>query len=198
MKPRRYLVLLIVFITASIFILSISVSSLSFGYKWTNTPRTVYFSSNMDSIGRSEIQKAMTKWNQVKVKNLSPVYMILSSSSQQNSIDYQNSFQSYVAYCNISHSTTEIFSVNIDLNTYYYNFSQGAVAGCYDVQSIVLHELGHGLGIRHCHEAGDSDPCWSPTCNANVMYRLVYTNTTKRSFQPYDTASYQSIYWNDY
>lgn len=104
--------------------------------------------ASQDREGVVEVQQAMAKWNQVKNNNVSPVYMVLSSSGPQlNTVDYRGSLQSYVAYCDINHSSTEIFQVNISLNTTYYNFGQGAIPGCYDVQSIVMHELGHGLGI---------------------------------------------------
>ena len=101
----------------------------------------------------------------------------------------------WVGYTDPTLSGDEILSVNIYLNTWLYEFSVGGSSSSYDIRTVVQHELGHALGVAHCHEEGDPDPCWSPTCNDNVMYRLIELGEVRTTFQPYDTASYINIYW---
>ena len=42
----------------------------------------------------------------------------------------------------------------------------------YDVKSVILHELGHALGIAHCHELEDGETCFSPTCKKKASKNL--------------------------
>ena len=53
-----------------------------------------------------------------------------------------------------------------------------------DLQSVVLHELGHALGLGHA-----SDP-------ASVMFASYTSTTLKRALQPDDIAGLKSIYGN--
>ena len=84
-------------------------------------------------------------------------------------------------------------SFTITFNLQDFSFSTSAESGKHDIQTISLHELGHAIGIAHCHEIGASS-CFSTTCTSNVMKPTSSTNTTRRSLQPYDSASKQSIY----
>ena len=72
------------------------------------------------------------------------------------------------------------------------NWSIGASPGCYDIQTVVLHELGHVLGVAHCHE--ENEVCYNSTCELNVMNRLTSPNSVRTTFQYYDTTSYKVIY----
>lgn len=71
-------------------------------------------------------------------------------------------------------------------------FSFGtAEAETYDFASTVLHELGHALGIAHCHEKNES--C-SYECSANVMNPNGAIGATKMVLQDYDKASLVVVY----
>lgn len=72
-------------------------------------------------------------------------------------------------------------SSDIDINANY-SWANGAAPGRYDVQTIVLHEIGHSVGLDH---SGNSNA---------VMYAYAYTNTTKRSLHSDDINGVQSIY----
>ena len=71
------------------------------------------------------------------------------------------------------------------------NYSIGPVNNKYDIQSVVVHEIGHVLGIAHCHEDGGS--C-SYTCSSNVMNPTIPAGATRRTWQEFDKASLIVIY----
>ena len=69
-----------------------------------------------------------------------------------------------------------------------------------------MHELGHTIGIAHCHQASDNT-CFDPKCVAfgfggnlnlsvavNIMNPACSKNYTRRVFQAYDSSSYQLMY----
>lgn len=120
--------------------------------------------------------------------------MFLTTGEAENSVVYYPSWWGWVGYCEPVAVGNELLSVTVKLAEEH-NFTIGGSSNSFDIKSIVLHELGHALGVAHCHEDGDPDPCWSPTCNDNVMYRLFDHGEVRTTFQPYDTASYISIYW---
>lgn len=92
----------------------------------------------------------------------------------------------------------------IDHVIIYLNFDQpfqegpgGLYTEYYDVQSVILHELGHAIGIAHCHEKveGQEERCHSQTCAINVMRPTLDLNTHLRTLAEYDIASKQLIYY---
>lgn len=168
---------------------------LSLGYKWDDTPRDVEFYCPFTGNAKSAVQSAMTRWNSIRdIDGNRMVTMVLSTdSSAECSIVYDNWLGYQVAYCNLDYLGTSILGAHIEVNTLY-DFTFGGSSGTYDIQSVVQHELGHALGIAHCHETDSSSPCLSPTCDLNVMNPISHTGTTRRVLQDYDTASYKIIY----
>lgn len=75
-----------------------------------------------------------------------------------------------------------------------FTFTVGAASNKYDIQTVATHELGHAIGVAHCHEKGES-PCFSTTCSSNVMMREISSNSTRRTLTDYDKSSKQVIYW---
>lgn len=74
-----------------------------------------------------------------------------------------------------------------------YEFTCGTQQqGKYDFKSVILHELGHTLGIAHCHES-DSKAC-SSDCSNNVMGPILKDATARTVLQNYDKASVVSVY----
>ncbi|MBU2666629.1 matrixin family metalloprotease [Actinoplanes bogorensis] len=63
-----------------------------------------------------------------------------------------------------------------------HNWSVGAVANSFDVETVGLHELGHILGLQHS------------TVNGSVMFPSVSANFTLRVLQPDDRAGIEALY----
>lgn len=183
-----------------ILILSPNVSAVTartaLGFRWPNTPRDVLFRCDFATAEREAVRSAMQAWNGVKDPDgRSPVSMYLSSGTASSSIergylddDALGVTQPILA----AGSSTNLYGVKIILNSNK-SFSVGAQSGKYDIQSVVQHELGHALGVAHCHTKGGAYT--TPTCPNNVMCPTLGTGTTRRTFKAYDTASYIVIYW---
>ena len=148
-------------------------SAKDLGYKWNKTSITFYcgFSGSQ----KTAVQSAMTKWNAVKNSaGKTMVKMSLTTGTADNTVEFNSLLpQQYVGYCDTNASGGRIYSVKVKLNSGK-QWSVGKASGKYDVQTIVIHELGHALGIAHCHELDSSykdGPCWSATCLSNVCIR---------------------------
>ena len=107
--------------------------------------------------------------------------------------------EEFLGYTEETLESNEVYIafVTIYLNEEDYEWANGSVAGKFDVQTVVTHELGHALGIMHCHEKyhyPDGVACWSDTCLQNMMNPYISPGTTRRNLQTYDTASYIVIY----
>lgn len=78
----------------------------------------------------------------------------------------------------------------------HFNYSYGSTeSGKYYYASVVAHEIGHALGIAHCHELTNGDSCPSSSnCSANLMNPIMPIATKKLTLQSYDSASLISIY----
>ena len=134
------------------------------GYRWHKS--NVYFNNDFNSSQKAAVQSAMNKWDAVKNSDgNSMVTFRLAADTADNSVSYKNNYKSQVGYCYVTKSGTNLEAVQIWLDSGY-QWSTSAQSGKYDIQTVVQHELGHALGIAHCHE-GDG-PCWSYTCLSNV------------------------------
>ncbi len=164
---------------------------------WPKTPTTVYFTCQFTGSERAACQYAMGAWNNVLAfdgDRMVRLEMTTSPSEPYSEITrrYDKDW-GYAGYC-VHHPETgpltwvEIW-INDDLP-----YSVGAKPGTRDLQSIVVHELGHALGVAHCHELGTScflDPF---TCSSNVMNPSVPYTQNRRVLSDYDKGSYRAIY----
>lgn len=172
---------------------------LHFNYKWPVCPNVITVRCDIPETGA--VQSAMNSWNAVKDFSGRGMltFRMTTSGSNSNYIHYINDVGrgDYIAYCDPTFidpkTETEVKSIEIWLNKYGHSFSVGAKSGCYDVQSVVVHELGHALCVKHCHEKNASS-CFSATCTSNVMNWSVPIGKTRRNLTSYDKSSYQVIY----
>ena len=177
------------------------------GRYWANVPRNVYFYFDESTSTRVEasdassaIQSAMNAWNAVRdgSGNKMVTLGLTSDSSSANTIKFillplTNMFEYAGRTEYTPEEGTEIESAKVWLNARYLWATDGSDDGL-DTQTIVQHELGHVLGVAHCHETDESS-CFSATCSSNVMQPTFYYGDVYRSFTDYDTSSYIVIYW---
>lgn len=167
----------------------------SFGYKWDNTPRTVNYYCTFTGSEKTAVQNAMNTWNNVKSATTggNMVTMAISNNKRSEcSIEMVNDASLPLSHCEPDVLGYSILGMAIYFNQAY-GISIGATTGKYDLQSLATHELGHSIGIKHCHESGET--CISSTCTSNAMNPVAELNSTsRRNLQLYDTSSYQYIY----
>ena len=195
-KTRWILNLLLVVVLFATFTLSANAAEprKSIGYKWENKSNTVYFYCGFNSVWKEALSASMTSWNNVKnVNNETIVPMAFTSNSSHSNKIYATSGQTWLAKM-FPTVTGEYFdTVKIAFNSGDFAFSVGAVSGKYDIQSVATHEMGHAIGIAHCHEQTETT-CSIGTCPTNVMNPSIASNTIRRDLTAYDTSSKKVIY----
>lgn len=172
-------------------------SAKSLPYRWykTSIPFNCYFSANQ----RAAVTRACGKWSDVRTTNekqMLSLYVVQDSVTVDNVIRFEDlSLWGDIGKCIPEYTEQgKLMSVTIKLHSGA-KLSVGKAKGCYDIQTIVQHELGHAIGIAHCHEASEgSGPCWSATCLKNVMYPIARTNYQNITLTDYDISSYRLIY----
>lgn len=169
---------------------------LSNGLKWYDTPRNIFFYCDFDTAEREAVRNAMNTWNAVRTPdNGYMVSMFLTTGEANNSVVKVPSYNAWIGYFEKVSIGDELLSVTIELDSQR-NWSTTGAADAYDVQTVVLHELGHALGVAHCHEASEgAGPCWSATCLTNVMNPSGAKGRINTTLKDYDTASYILVYW---
>ncbi|MFG6342799.1 MAG: matrixin family metalloprotease [Lachnospiraceae bacterium] len=199
MKKIKYLKIFL-FMMALLCTFSVSVKAAEarkgLGYKWSDKYATVYFYCGFNDTWKNAISAGMSSWNAVKETstNKSIVPLAFTSNSSHSNKIYTTSGVTWIAYTFPDQSNGIYNSANIAFNTGSCSFTVGAASGKYDIQTVATHELGHAIGVAHCHEEGDTS-CFSATCSSNVMMRTISKNSTRRTLTDYDTASKQVIYW---
>lgn len=153
-----------------------------------------------DSSIQSELNTAMNMWSGVRDSNGNSLVTVRLSEQNFNT---NFSFITWPFGGNIiggmdSHPSVEVggqvWNAVIKISSSVY-WSSNPSSAQYDLSTLAAHEIGHLLGIAHCHELGEN--CNNPTCNSNVMNRLLLPGQT-RTLQLYDRASLELIYTNYY
>ena len=176
------------------------------GSYWPSNVTNIYFSYSSDQFNTTEagqLSIALGRWNSANNRTeadtlgVNKKYMYLTTGTSNNRISYPVSWvgmgydSSFVAVCDPYPDTGAISQVSIYLNPNK-SFSVSSQAGKYHLQSIIVHEAGHALGVAHCHELGET--CRSSTCGTNVMTRDIDPGEVRCALQPYDYSSYYVIY----
>ena len=191
---------------------NIIIPRLSFGFRWADDVYDIVFYNALGSSYYSAVNNAMAKWNAVvdpedpngnSIHHLSAVTLadpgFVLNTIKFTRPDQTNINEEFLGYMDEELTSNGVYIefVTIYLNELDYEWTNGSVAGKYDVQSVVTHEIGHALGIKHCHELSaypNGGPCWSDTCLQNVMQPEISSGMTRRNLRYYDTASYIVIY----
>ena len=172
-------------------------SRLANGYYWPNIPRTVYIDlSYLPNEYYSSAVAAMNVWNQVRSYDNEQMVTFQPSSNSTgptgSKITVESLEPGMSGHTEVSSSGYALTAVHIKLNAGE-TYSTNTAPNTYDVQTVIMHELGHSLGVRHCHEEWE-DSCFSPTCILNVMQWQILHNEYRRTLQDYDRSSYQAVY----
>lgn len=171
-------------------------SRIIFDYYWHNTPRAINVYCPMSSTDRSYVQSAMNTWNAVKSTTGSyPItYQFTSNVNAEGKLRWEpRSDSDFIAYTDHTYHGSYLTGFTIWINSTK-AIGYGAVSGKYDFQTVVVHELGHGIAIRHCHEEDTICP-WAGQGEENfVMNYKMPKGKTRRTLQSYDINSFRGIY----
>lgn len=152
------------------------------------TPITYIPHGNFDSATISGFNDMLYNWNAQAGKSL--VFRepyIRHYDSSENSYDnlskvYRMAVSQHLAYARTrTDSYGRVIESDIVVNISY-PYANGAVSGRYDVQSVLLHEAGHSIGIDHSQY---SDA---------VMWSQMPTNTIKRTLSNDDRLAVNAKY----
>ena len=165
------------------------------GYKWSSKYSTVYFYCGLKDTWKNAISSGMSSWNAVKEPstNKAIVPMALTSNSNHSNKIYLTSGETWLGHTFTTQTNGVLKSASIAFNSGMYTFTAGAASNKYDMQTVATHELGHAIGVAHCHEVNETS-CFSATCPSNVMMCVIYDNSMRRKLTDYDTSSKQLIY----
>ena len=171
-----------------------SSASYSLGISWDNTPCIITWNCNFTTTEREAVRAAMQAWNSLTNSNgVSAVTSYLSTYiTSPNYVQYGYLTDGSVAKTipNVD-SNQHITDVYITLSLFK-SWSTTGESTKFDIQSVVQHELGHAIGIAHCHESGSS--CSLGSCPSNVMSPNLHAGTIRTTFTSYDTAAYDYVY----
>lgn len=189
---------------------------LAVGFKWDNLPVEVKFKYDGTDLSgdgsaddeKAAISEAMKLWNGVddadKMVQLSLINIPSSNDIVCKDAGYDYIGKTEPVFVSGSNNTI-LYSADVLLNTNQYWTTKDTLLLKYNVQSIVGHELGHVLGVAHCHQSTDSiegtssenTECVSSTCKSNIMQPKIAQGQEIKTLTDYDKSSYRLIYFDD-
>ena len=167
------------------------------GVSWGDTNQTYYVNPNTaDTTGElAMVQAAADTWSAAGSFNLvyagttSTYSSSLSLGNGINEVFWDDLPDSYLGQARYRYFIGgEIIEADFAFNDDY-DWTDGTVAGTYDIQSTATHEMGHWLNLRDQYGDGDS---------VEVMYGWGNSGTQKRSLHAYDLQGIRWIYDADH
>lgn len=153
-----------------------------------SSPITYLMHGNFDSLTLSGFNNMLYNWNAQAGKSLVNVSLYSRHyDSVENNYDdiskvYRKAVPASLAYVRTrtnyyGYVVESDIVVNIS-----YPYANGAVYGAHDIQSVLLHEAGHTIGVNHSQYS------------SAVMYPYSYTNSLVRSLTSDDRAAVNALY----
>lgn len=173
-------------VVSVLFCLIIPTSVLAYSYsdyKWFQTPGTIR-TVDIDPIGRNTaeelaIRNAMSSWSNAGAK----FYYVDTTTSGNDFGYYYDSGSAALAYNQIEVNWLGyITRTYVRVNTYH-PWATNGDANSYDFESMVAHELGHGLRLNH-----------STYTETTMYYTMSRGETKKRSLETDDKNGIKYIY----
>lgn len=139
---------------------------------------------------RENIRLSMATWNElipewrrVCFDNTDHYLTNYPSRNRNSSIYKVSAGNNYVAQNSWWHHSGTPYTYESDINLNAdMGWCNGRLPGCYDVRSVMLHEVGHTLGLGHSEQ------------KSAVMYKYSYQNTLKRNLTQDDKNGLNDIY----
>lgn len=176
----------------------------------TSLPLDIKISNAFTGVEADQVVDVSEEWN--KAVSYIPVFYQLQSATLTTNPSYPNLegyeydsemgiYQSSTWFSNIGSSTLalttslgyrrmvgtpdefiQLFHADIILNTRNHRFTLNSQSGTYDMPTVVLHELGHFLGLDHISDA------------TSVMNPRLSANTQKKQLYPIDVQEIKDLY----
>lgn len=148
--------------------LSIPVFAATVGSKWYSTPITIYATTQMSNYEIEQLKQAIAVWNNTRVGTVLKYggvksFILKPGQDGLNTIGKIKLINDNLAKTDIwRYDNIEIFEGDILLNSdiQYYNGSY------YNLRSVLIHELGHFLGLADCNDIN------------SIMYKYYTGRTT--------------------
>ncbi len=189
MKIKRintlFALLLIMFMTVSS---SIPANAATlYGYGFASRPITVYASNSLSAMEVQQLQEAIVVWNSTRVgtvlqyggkTSLLSYYWLSDGKTGVIKSDIGGR-STGITSVKVNASKTNIIEADISLNTNVTYNNGSTISGEFYLKSVLIHELGHVLGLAHSSDY------------SSVMYEA-YTGRTALS--PQDINDLDSLY----